>query len=320
MAFDLLKTVKHIEGLNNAQFRVLFYLLESANSRTFECFPSMKEISRFTGMSERTVQRHISDLADRGLFERVEQRRRDGSRAVNLYRFIVSGTVKVGNQAPIEIKAEEPVEQPAIFGGLMPEQPASFDGGPPSPVTGHISGITSQESYTPLSFGEGTPTSDSSKNFQLALTSEDPRSVPLMDFIAAEWKKLADEFDKIPTVKVWTNSRTDLIKRRTKEYLEKSGEHITPHDVWARIFQAIRNDDWLRGEAPPSRGYTKSFAVDIDHILRTNKIAIILEKDEINAQRNRATHSATTGRRFGPAEQAGRAVLARLGHGQEPGA
>jgi len=311
MAFDLLKTVKHIEGLNNAQFRVLFYLLESANSRTFECFPSMKEIARVTRMSERTVQRHISDLADRGLFERIEQRRKDGSRAVNLYRFIVSGTVKVGNQDPIEIKAEEPIQQPANFGGLQDEQPANFDGGPPSVVTGHISGITSQESNPSLPTVEPSP-----RDLLGDLVPEDSRSVDLIDYVQAEWSKLAQEFPRIQNPRVLSKARKDKIRARARDVTQHAGGRLNAHDVWDQIFGAIRVSPFLRGQADPGKHHRDPFSLSIDYITRPSVFLQTLERYSIDAERNQQTHSAD-GRRYGPAEQAMREILASMGLDRE---
>lgn len=258
-------------------------------------------------MSDRTVQRHISALADRGLFERIEQRRKDGSRAVNLYRFVVSGTLKVGTQETIEIKAEEQIQQPAIFGGLDTQQPANFDGGHPSEMTGHISGITSQESSPSL------PTEEPSQKDLLGdIIPEDPRSVDLVDYVQAQWAKLAEEFPRIQNPRVLNDARQKKIRARAHDITKHAKGTLTAHDVWDQVFAAIRISPFLRGDADPGKNYRDPFSLSIDYITRPTVFMNTLERAAIDAERNRHTHTAD-GRRYGPAEQAMHEVLASMG-------
>lgn len=292
VSFDLLKTAKYVEGLNNAQFRVLFYLLEAANNQTYECFPSMKEIASFTRMSERTVQRHVSDLADMGLFERVEQRRKDGSRAVNLYRFELSGTVKIGRQDPIDV-------QPVKNGGLMDEQPANSDGGPPSVVTGHISGILSQESIPPLPSGEAPPTEELFPDLPIA-----EQRGSIIDHVASAWKQLCLDYPRTQEIRVWSDSRKRAVAARASELVRASKGTLDAWQVWDAVFAAIRGDPWLRGEGTPGRGHSQAFSLGIDYVLQPRRFAQILERVSTNDIDNATTSDPRSGRRYGPGEQA----------------
>ncbi len=50
-------------------------------------FRSKKQIARAIGVSEKTVQRHVSDLVDAGLIERIDRFDGEGAQRANAYAF-----------------------------------------------------------------------------------------------------------------------------------------------------------------------------------------------------------------------------------------
>ena len=54
-------------GLSPGEFTVYSFLRRCANWKTHQCYPSYKTIGAAVGMSENTVHKYISALADKGL-------------------------------------------------------------------------------------------------------------------------------------------------------------------------------------------------------------------------------------------------------------
>lgn len=61
-------------------------LADYANNTTGECWPKMETLARTLRRSVRTVQRHIHELAELGIVELVERRRKHGRYASYRYR------------------------------------------------------------------------------------------------------------------------------------------------------------------------------------------------------------------------------------------
>lgn len=67
---------------------VAIALADRVNGDTSECFPSIADISRRTGIKERQVQRHLRQLEDEGVIARLGQRKKpDGTLGSNTYRW-----------------------------------------------------------------------------------------------------------------------------------------------------------------------------------------------------------------------------------------
>ena len=60
--------------LTPGEFMVYGYLLRCENRETFDCYPSMKTISRATGLSMNSVRKYVEGLRDKCLI-RTEQTR-----------------------------------------------------------------------------------------------------------------------------------------------------------------------------------------------------------------------------------------------------
>lgn len=321
MSFDLLRSAKHIRGLSNAEFRVLFYLLEAANNKDHKCFPSIKKIAHFTDMAERTVQRHISALADRGLFARIEQRRDDGSRMVNCYQFLIGGTVKIGKESVVMIGPDEDDDaeyQPANNGTLHNPPFQTGGGDNPDTTPRQSRRDIDQESEPGISIpptpdGVGTPTEDL---FGIQLPKATAKK-PLLEAVEEEWAKLVAEEPGISGIGVLSEARKVKIRARAAEVVKdqrRKGAITDERAVWSQIFLAIRSSTFLCGRAPPGKGRTSPFKLGIDYVLRQSEFFRIWEGqyDDDARTRNR-TFDSRDGREYGPAEQSLRSSLASLG-------
>jgi predicted transcriptional regulator len=314
MAFDLLKVAKYVKGLSNAEFRVLFFLLADANNETFECYPSMKQIAQFTEMEERTVQRHISALSTMGLFERIEQRRNDGSRQVNCYRFIVEGSVRVGNQDLVVLGGRVP-HQPVKNGGLADSNPPFQTGGPvqndttPRQDCRDISQESSRDSsqYPPLPKGEDTPKPENDLFGGSNLPAVAEPEFDLVDHVRQAWNRLAERHPGIASIDTINDSRRKKILARGKE---ASNADRVAATAWQQVLVNIEASTFLCGEDPPTRNYPEPFRLTLDYVLRPSEFMKIIEGG-YRANRTTLTHDES-GRRFGPAEQTARSAFVRV--------
>lgn len=306
MAFDLLRSAKHIRGLSNAEFRVLFYLLEAANNATHECYPSMKKIAAFTDMGERTVQRHVSALADRGLFERVEQRRADGSRAVNCYRFVVAGEIRVGKESVVQLGPET---QPANYGGLVDQQPAIPDTTPRQEWRDIDQ--ESEPGITPLSSNEDSPPQEKDLFGQALKTPEQIQAEfedGFIRWIEEEWQKLTVETPAISGLRTISPERRKAIIARA----ELDNCPVGQMNNWAVVFEQIRNSRFLRGLAKPGRDRDEPNVITFDWLLKPRNFVKVLEGNYRDKRTLAPGHDGISGRKLTAVEEAGRNVAARL--------
>lgn len=72
-------------GLKPAAKIVLYWLADHYNETTGACFPSVSTIAHEGEMSAATVHRHLADLEDAGLIERITRQRPDGGLSSNGY-------------------------------------------------------------------------------------------------------------------------------------------------------------------------------------------------------------------------------------------
>jgi predicted transcriptional regulator len=308
MSYDLLRSAKHIRGLSNAEFRVLFYLLEAARSDTNTCFPSIKKIATFTDMAERTVQRHITALADRGLFERIEQRRNDGSRMVNCYRFVVAGTIRIGRESVIQIEPEDheaDVEQPANNGGLtnppvLTPPPVNTDTTPRQDWRDidkeSEPGISPQESSTlepPVEkdlLGEPVLTAEQ---------EEAARQGRLIQFVDTAW---ADARRRYPMMVAST------VTPRRQKLVIKRGDI----GAWAKAFAAIEASPFLQGNSPAGKDRSQPFVVSMDWLLKAANFDKVVEGTYSDKRALSSGYDANSGRKLTAVEQASRHVIAGI--------
>lgn len=296
---------------------MLFYLLEAANKDNYECYPSIKKIAKFTDMGERTVQRHISALADRGLFERISQRRDDGSRQVNCYRFVISGTVKIGKESVVILGQDdndESDQQPANNGGLI--NPPVLT---PPPVQNDTTPRQEwrdidQESEPGILTNPSPPDGGEIPNVEKDLfgnpipleIDEEPIELSVMRM----WNEVASQYPGVSPCEVMNDKRKGWIRARAAE-AEKSG--MDPLEAWRRVIDSIHTSEFLRGERPPRPGDKGKFKNTINFMSRPDQFARALEGGNDDRERlDQRTHNIETGREFGPAERSGRKVIAKL--------
>lgn len=80
------------QGISPAAKIVLYWLAYHHNGETGACFPSHKRLAQVSEMTDRSVRKHLGDLADKGLIEITQRNRDNGSQTSNDYILILSDT------------------------------------------------------------------------------------------------------------------------------------------------------------------------------------------------------------------------------------
>lgn len=76
-------------GLKPAAKIVLYWLADHHNETTGQCFPSIKRLVDLCEMDRATVIRHINNLVEMGLVNRIERTRDNGSQTSNAYELML---------------------------------------------------------------------------------------------------------------------------------------------------------------------------------------------------------------------------------------
>lgn len=76
----------HEQNLDSSSRLLLMALADSACDQTSECWPSVKLLSKKTGLSERTIKSKLSDLSDLGIISRRRTRNNSGQLGKYIYR------------------------------------------------------------------------------------------------------------------------------------------------------------------------------------------------------------------------------------------
>lgn len=85
MSIEALKWAFEQEQVPPGPRFVLVALANRANEEGGDLYPSLRWIKKKTGIPERTIRSHITDLERRGLLVKTERRREDGGRTSNEY-------------------------------------------------------------------------------------------------------------------------------------------------------------------------------------------------------------------------------------------
>jgi hypothetical protein len=80
---DWLACAAYARDLIPADFKVAFVVMQHANEKTHECFPSEQTIADKCGLSERHVRRSLKRLCDKGWLK--SRRTRDANRYTVLF-------------------------------------------------------------------------------------------------------------------------------------------------------------------------------------------------------------------------------------------
>ena len=316
MSFDLLRSAKHIRGLSHAEFRVLFYLLEAANNKDRKCFPSIRKIAKFTDMAERTVQRHISALADRGLFKRIEQRRDDGSRMVNCYQFIIQGSVRIGRESVVVIGPDEDDGE-----DLQPAKTGRLDNPPflaPPPVGNDTTPRQSRQGlYKDLESEPGIRTDSNDYADHDTETDLFGQPIKTPEQMAAErraeairvieegWAQAMESAKGIAALRggKLDDTRAEAAIQRAQKFMVE-GE--TEADVWRAVFEKIQSSFWLCGGTRP-RDDRPPFRLQMTWLLENRNFTKVLE-GKFDDGRDPTQANGTGPRRYSP----GGAVASRI--------
>jgi hypothetical protein len=101
--------------------RIVAIALADRVNSDWEAWPSIADISRRTGLSERMVQYNIRDLEQAGVIERLGQKRnRRGQPVSNLWKWRWALALGVQPTAPLGV---QPVAPPSLTGGVQPIAP-----------------------------------------------------------------------------------------------------------------------------------------------------------------------------------------------------
>jgi Helix-turn-helix domain len=285
---------------------LLMIVADLANHVTGEVFASLAYLEEATGLSKKTVIAGLQELEsdEMRVLERTD-RTVGRSGQIPVYIFAMSDLVPVIARGGKLHQSDRPVEK----------RPATGVKTTPGPVekrhTEPRDSNLESEPIPPLPSEEDTPTGDLfGGEIEIAKPS-------IIEYVKERWAKLCDDFPRTHRVMAWTDSRKKAIAKRAAEIVAQSHGAFDAYQVWDMMFEAIRNDRWLRGQGEPNREYPTPFALDIDYILRPKVFTRTLEKAATNDRDTAATSDPHTGRQYGPTEQAARGALARFLAGGE---
>lgn len=288
----------------SAMKNLLMILAHITNDETEELYPSVAYLEAHTGLNRKTVMDCLQELesAEMGVLVRTGEMR-GRTQQIPVYRFVRSPLVPLIIKRPGG-KFEKP-KSPK--NGTVPKTDGKSPvfGGERVPKTGHgIEKGNREEEDSPLSLTGEAPPQDLFGD-QLPVEA----SESLHEYVARGWDALRADHPRTNAIKVWNDSRINAVKARAAEFIKGTGSTLDHRGVWDLMFAAIRADQWLRGEAAASQRYPTPFSLSIDYLLRPRTFATILEKAATNEHDNRTIHDPVSGRRLGPAEQAGRRTL-----------
>jgi len=321
MSMTLMAWLGHVEPeMGHSEFRVLFRLCWHLNEGDLLCCPSIEDLAGKTGMSERTVYRAIDKLESDGYIAVHRERWPNGTQKNNRYAILADVSFKMpgGNNVRIKLSKEDSKSRVTLVSGGVDQPGDTGVTGRVTPMSPNEQGRYNKEVIPPSPNGEGTPTENSDLFGEVAAEPEPP----LAERVVAAWKQLASEVPAISNIRLVDDARAKKIVARAAAAARQLG--ITPWEVWQQVLAAIPRSSFLCGRAPPGKGYVKPMTLTIDYVLRPAEFQKILEGAyDDRPGSGPSSYDPSTGRRYGPSEQAGRSVLerrrARRAQSQQPG-
>lgn len=309
-------------GISPVAFRILLCLcarVDGSDDRNdYLVWPDNKTLAQDAEISESSIKRYITELVGLQLLTVHPWQTASGARTGNSYTLMVHGEAteiifpKKREGQPFEKAMNVRLGQSDLGGkgADLTQGLGQPDGG--AQVTADLcsellKGTTELEDKPPTTFGSGTPTLFGNSN-ELVVASK----MDLTDYVQQGFETLAQDFPRIQVPRVMNDSRKRAIAARAREVTKNSDGVLDEYAVWDLIFGAIRNNQFLRGQAEPTHKYPTPFSLSIDYLLRPKEFLRTLEKAEIDGRDHQATHNAA-GRRYGPAERSLRQALARMG-------
>ena len=101
MAHELQNLVWLVPTERTSEKFVLMALCDRANKKTNMCWPSHNDISKRTGLSNKTVRRAIKTLRELGIISYVQRRKADGGLTSNLYTIHAEKLAKYAADVPM---------------------------------------------------------------------------------------------------------------------------------------------------------------------------------------------------------------------------
>lgn len=309
--FDaLLATLKdELPGSGRALKWVLISLADNANDHGY-CWPAIETIGQRTGLTERSVQRAIKQALRLGILRRRLRRNNSSEYLFNL-DLLPQGTLRKPKKNTDPFAGFDEAE-PDLFEGVtsvQKEDPAGGDiyaPGVNSMQKGGARLAPKPSNEPPLkepseSLGADAPDDGSS------LMVVD--SLPLKEFIAAEWAMLKMDFPEIGDCRRITDQMANLIKTRTAEH-RVDGE--SDHDLWRTVFDRIRASHFLTGRAPPGPGRTTRFHLTLSWLLKPHLFREVINGKYTSSRADAGAFDPATGEVLGPAAAATRGTIQRL--------
>lgn len=94
-----------LRGVTPSEKLLLLVLANYANPETGECYPSQRRLADDTGLTDRTIRTVFKALEDKGLVDRSERRRDDGSRRSDVIVLRLEQPEMISGGAEIDRKA-----------------------------------------------------------------------------------------------------------------------------------------------------------------------------------------------------------------------
>lgn len=315
MSVAIMTKVFWAKGLGKTKKAVLLAIADAANDNGFG-YLLIETLAKKTDLSPRAIQLAISELCAPitcgdallpPVLERRERHNRSSLFRVHADRLLQHERWSSDKEMSIEElwgAGDAPHKKPGV--NLVHPRGESDDRILRSDSPRTIL-EPSKEPYPSLPSEETPPTGE------LMLVSQDLSTAKpsLIEYVKEGWSRLCDDFPRTHRIRTWTDARKKAVARRASEVVRDARGEVDAYQVWDAMFEAVRNDRWLRGEGEPTAKYPTPFALDIDYLLRVNVFARTLEKATVHEADTRNTFDPATGRTFSPTEQVVRNALAR---------
>jgi helix-turn-helix protein len=307
----------------------LIGLANHADATTGYCYPGVKRIVRYTGLTKRSVQRALKQAEVIGLLKRRQRVDMTSEYLLNfaMLPYVVEERVfgKENKEGGIVDFDDEPdmfeIVKPADvdISGMLGRHGgtrASDDtdpchpGTPPVPVT--------TPPHATLAPNTSVETSVETSEEKSTETVRADISLPLRQYIVDEWAILkASVGDTIAGLRSVTDSMLVLAKTQARLHA-KEGE--TDQEVWRIVFDEIPKSRFLTGRAPPGFGRSTSFRLSFSRLVKPH-----IFREVVNGayDRNRAddgNFDPATGEVLGPARKAAAGTASRIKLARQSGA
>lgn len=311
MSNDMMNRIWWREDLDPTTKFVAIALADGAGDEG-ELWPSVGTIMQKTSLKRRTVQTAIAKLEGMNLVRRV--RRFDSS---NVYLFVVENLPLIERKRGHKERGLFDLPGAAdARAPRAPHAPPRASGAPPPRTTCALN--LNEPSDEPSLFDSGAEPAPGGEQklsimdaAKLTVLIEDEK---LLDAIATRWNDAAERHPGVQKARLpLDDARKQAIRLRSKR--TEDGE--TVQHLWDQFFQRIEESTFLQGREPPGKGRSGPFTLSLTWALKSTNFNEIME-GKYGGNSSGPTHTAT-GRRMGPAEQAGARTFARFRAAQERG-